>query len=185
MAVEIAEKYADGLATLDELSMAHTNAQDADWDDEDDDYWAIYYDVPAYIRAAKMAVVYATHPDDWIPERSARCAAFSTLPETKGKFSLADAEIAIVPERAAQLLLLHDIFGNAFRLFTLHPAWPTATVVALAETIYQEKAFDRMPILADALEDAGCTNQEILGHCRGPGPHVRGCWVVDLLLGKE
>jgi hypothetical protein len=63
--------------------------------------------------------------------------------------------------------------------------WATSTVVSLAEGIYTDRAFDRMPILADALQDAGCDRAEVLGHCRGPGPHVRGCWVVDLVLGKE
>jgi len=63
--------------------------------------------------------------------------------------------------------------------------WNGNTVQRLAEVITQERAFDLLPILADALEDAGCTNQDILSHCRGPGPHVLGCWVVDLLLGKE
>jgi hypothetical protein len=58
-------------------------------------------------------------------------------------------------------------------------------VTALAKAIYGERAFDRLPILADALEEAGCTNAELLGHCRQPGVHVRGCWVVDLVLGKE
>jgi hypothetical protein len=55
----------------------------------------------------------------------------------------------------------------------------------MAEVIYADSAFDRLPVLADALEEAGCTISDILDHCRGPGPHVRGCWVVDLLLGKE
>jgi hypothetical protein len=55
----------------------------------------------------------------------------------------------------------------------------------LAEAIYEEQAFERMPILADALEEAGYRDPTILGHCRGSGPHVRGCWVVDLILGKE
>jgi hypothetical protein len=55
----------------------------------------------------------------------------------------------------------------------------------LASHIYDSRAFDRLPILADALEEAGCKDAEILAHCRGPGPHVRGCWVVDLVLGKE
>jgi hypothetical protein len=58
-------------------------------------------------------------------------------------------------------------------------------VVKLAESIYDERAFDRMPILADALEEAGCANADILAHCRQPGEHVRDCWAVDLLLGKE
>ena len=60
----------------------------------------------------------------------------------------------------------------------------TPTVVQLAQSIYDDRAFDRLPILADALEEAGCTDAAILDHCRGPGPHVRGCWAVDLLLGK-
>ena len=55
----------------------------------------------------------------------------------------------------------------------------------LAEAIYEERAFDRLAVLADALEEAGCTNPDILGHLRGPGPHVRGCWVLDCLLGKS
>ena len=67
---------------------------------------------------------------------------------------------------------------------SLHPSWITSTVVALARGIHKEEAFGRQPILADALQDAGCTHEDILGHCRGPGPHVRGCWVVDLVLGK-
>jgi hypothetical protein len=88
-------------------------------------------------------------------------------------------------ERAAQAALLRDIFGNPFRPISLDPAWLTSTVVALAQGIYAERAFDRMPILADALQDAGCSNEDILNHCRGPGPHCRGCWVVDLILGKS
>ena len=64
-------------------------------------------------------------------------------------------------------------------------SWLASLVLGLAQAIYDERAFDRLPILADALEDAGCTDAAILEHCRGPGPHVRGCWVVDLLLGKQ
>ena len=81
--------------------------------------------------------------------------------------------------------MLRDVLGNPFRPVAVDPAWRTSTVVALARGIYDEKAFDRMPILADALQDAGCDNDDVLSHCRGGGPHVRGCWVVDLLLGKE
>ena len=65
------------------------------------------------------------------------------------------------------------------------PHWFTATVVALANAIYEERAFDRMPILADALEEAGCTNQELLGHCRGAAPGIRGCWVMNLIPREE
>jgi hypothetical protein len=78
-----------------------------------------------------------------------------------------------------------DIFGNPFRPVTVDPSWLTSDVRALAGGIYEERTFDRMPILADALQDAGCDNEDILNHCRQPGEHVRGCWVVDLLLGKS
>jgi hypothetical protein len=80
---------------------------------------------------------------------------------------------------------LHCIVGNPFRPVTFDPRWQSETVFALAYGIYEERAFDRLPILADALEDAGCDHADVLTHCRGDGPHVRGCWVVDLVLGKE
>jgi hypothetical protein len=81
--------------------------------------------------------------------------------------------------------LLRDIVGNPFRPVTLNPAWRTSNVTGLAQAIYDDRAFDRLPILADALEDAGCDNADILNHCRDGGVHVRGCWVVDLVLGKQ
>ena len=77
------------------------------------------------------------------------------------------------------------VAGNPFRPVAFDPAWRTETVVALATAIYAERAFDRMPILADALEEAGCDHVDILTHCRGPGPHVCGCWVVDAVLGNS
>lgn len=88
-------------------------------------------------------------------------------------------------ELDGQVPLLQDIFGNPFRPIALDLSWVTSTVQRLAAAIYEERAFDRMPILGDALEEAGCTNADILNHCRKPGEHVRGCWVVDLLLAKE
>jgi hypothetical protein len=84
--------------------------------------------------------------------------------------------------------LLRDVFGNPFVQIATAPSWLSwnnNTVVKLAQDIYGERAFDRMPILADALEDTGCDNADMLGHLRGPGPHARGCWVVDLLLGRS
>ena len=61
----------------------------------------------------------------------------------------------------------------------------TREVCKLAQGVYDDRAFDRLPVVGDALEDAGCDNADILDHCRQPGQHVRGCWVVDMLLGKE
>jgi hypothetical protein len=88
-------------------------------------------------------------------------------------------------EQVAQRLLIDCIFGNPFRVVTFSPEWRTSTASALARQMYESRDFSALPILADALQDAGCTSAEILNHCRGPGPHVRGCWVVDSVLGKE
>jgi hypothetical protein len=96
----------------------------------------------------------------------------------------ADADRARRIERAAQAELAREVFGNPFRAAVLDPSWLTSTVLALARGIYDDRAFDRLPILADALEEAGCDDAEVLLHCRGPGPHVRGCWVIDGLLGN-
>jgi hypothetical protein len=83
--------------------------------------------------------------------------------------------------------LIRDMFGNPFRTAIVEPSWLVwngGTVVKIAQGVYDDRAFDRLPVLADALEDAGCHDADILGHCRHAGPHVRGCWVVDLLTGR-
>lgn len=81
--------------------------------------------------------------------------------------------------------MARDIFGNPFRPVAFDPAWRTSTALAIAQGIYDDRAFDRLPILADALQDAGCENDDILSHLRSDGPHVKGCWALDLVLGKE
>jgi len=93
-------------------------------------------------------------------------------------------ERAVSDTRAAQADRLRDIIGNLFRPVTFEPTWRTSTAVALAQQMYESRDFSLMPILADALQDAGCDHPDILTHCRGDGVHVRGCWVADLLLGK-
>jgi hypothetical protein len=81
-----------------------------------------------------------------------------------------------------QLLLC--IFGNPFRPAALEPSCRTALIEQMARGIYDDRRFEDLPILADALEEAGCTSRDVLDHCRSPGPHVRGCWAVDLILNK-
>jgi hypothetical protein len=91
-------------------------------------------------------------------------------------------------ERATQAALLRCGFGNPFRPVRLSSswlAWNDGAIRKMAQLIYDGRAFDRLPLLAYALEEAGCTDADILAHCREGGEHVRGCWVVDLLLGKE
>jgi hypothetical protein len=87
-----------------------------------------------------------------------------------------------------QVWILRDLVGNPFRPIHSIPAWRTwndGAICKIAQAIFEGRYFDRLPILADALEDAGCDNADILAHCRGPNEHVRGCWVVDLILGKN
>lgn len=93
------------------------------------------------------------------------------------------AVASVLPERE-QCDLLRDVFGNPFRPATRDPAWRGGVVTAMARAIYDERRFDDLPILADALQDAGCDDADVLGHCRGGGEHARGCWAVDLILGK-
>ena len=118
-------------------------------------------------RVGFLLVELATRPQvDWGD-------VYFLLEDTRGAACLVFAE------------RIRDIFGNPFRPVDFDPRWRTSDVVGLARAIYEDRAFDRMPILADALMDAGCADDQIIGHCRGDGPHVRGCWVVDLVMGKE
>jgi hypothetical protein len=94
--------------------------------------------------------------------------------------------------RAFQPCLFRDVFGNPFRPVAGNPAWLTPTVKGLSTAAYEERSLPSgevepalLAVLADALEEAGCTNIDMLSHLRGPGPHVRGCWVLDLLLRKN
>jgi len=83
-----------------------------------------------------------------------------------------------------QFELIRDIFGNPFHPVYFDPTWRTDTAVSLARGMYESREFSAMPILADALQDAGCEDEQILTHCRDASqPHVRGCWVCDLVLG--
>jgi hypothetical protein len=95
-------------------------------------------------------------------------------------------------EQRVEAALIRDVFGNPFRPVSTNPAWLTATVRALAQAAYNERLLpvgtlhpSRLAILADALEEAGCTEHAVLDHLRSPGPHVRGCWAVDAVLAKE
>jgi hypothetical protein len=82
--------------------------------------------------------------------------------------------------------MLLEVFGNPFRTVAFSPSWRTDTAVTLARQMYASRDFSAMPILADALQDAGCDNDDILSHCRDVVQvHVRGCWVVDVVLAKE
>ena len=97
---------------------------------------------------------------------------------THGSLDISDEESRVIAPG------LRDIFGNPFRPVAFSPEWRTSTVVALASQMYESRDFSAMPILADALQDAGCEDEQVLAHCCAEGPHVRGCFVVDQVLGK-
>jgi hypothetical protein len=104
-----------------------------------------------------------------------------------GRRMTAEEEYALRQrERQAQCNLLRDLFRpyHSLEVGLGRLPWNTGVVPKLAQAIYDEHAFDRLPILADALEEAGCDDAEVLAHCRGGGEHARGCWVVDWLLGR-
>ena len=175
--IEVAERFADGKATEQERESIHSIAglkgrrirnHPIAWTSHD------------YAIAAASD---ATNLDAYEAADTARFSGqFAKAPDDETPYG----DPVLREEALAQANFVRDIFGpSPFRHVTLNPAWLTATAEKLAEAISEEKAFDRMPILGDALEDAGCTNQEILAHCRQPGEHVRGCWVIDLVLGKE
>ncbi|HUR55352.1 MAG TPA: hypothetical protein VMZ71_14560 [Gemmataceae bacterium] len=120
-------------------------------------------------------------------EERAALIAYAVVATGSGGVNAADDAIRNVPHEAVEVPiadLLRDVFGNPFRPVTFLPDWRTSTVLALAQRMYESRDFSAMPILADALMDAGCTDGAILTHCRGQGPHARGCWCVDAILNK-
>ena len=98
---------------------------------------------------------------------------------------IAHAIVEPAGELAHQAALVREVLGNPFRPVNFPRSWRTDTAVALASEMYASGDFSAMPILADARQDAGCDNPDVLDYCHGRGPHVRGCWVLDLVLGKS
>jgi len=174
-AVEVAERFAEGTATEQELNEAEDDANDV-WGE------FVYADenvTDAETDASDAACGAACYAEAAISSAGAASEYAAGALSYEGK---------LAAEQDAQARVLRDLFGNPFRPVTVNPAWlrwNEGILRRLAESIYHERAFDRLPVLADALEDAGCDDADILSHCRGPGPHVRGCWALDLLLGKE
>ncbi len=143
--------------------------------------------LPAAVRARAGAAVWRRHVEALggvLRVRPGEFAPLESVVRTCDRPFLAAQRNA---EAARQADLLRDIIGNPFRPASADPAWLTwngGLLARMARAIYEDHRFADLPILADALEDAGCTDAEFLAHCRGGGTHARGCWVVDQLLGK-
>jgi hypothetical protein len=121
------------------------------------------------------------------PGHNAELMAALAISETgwyAAELTVGSGQVAAAREQQ----LIRDVFGNPYRSVAIDSrwfAWQNGTIRRIAHAIYDDLDFDRMPILADALEDAGCTDQGILNHCRSEEPHVKGCWIVDLILDKK
>lgn len=173
-AVAVSEQYADKEATKAALLVAQEHAMLGN--DRFDEY--VY---PAENAAA--SVCRPTISPRWIAQLATWAVGNRAVWARPGAARAVRHE-ATDNESIAQAELLRCIFGHIpFRAPVL-PASLTQTVIGIARTMYDERAFDRLPVLADALEEAGCSHPDILNHCRQGGVHVRGCWVVDLILGK-
>ena len=171
--------------TRDAVAAAERCADGVPWETELKQFCDALYRHPVERGRAARANGFTL----WTSEELA--AYFTALKATAARCGLAQWSSGIAWPQAVTLTgpqqpaLLRDIFGNPFRPVTFSPNWRTDTAVTRARTMYESRDFSAMPILADALQDAGCDSADILTHCRSDGPHVRGCWVVDLVLGKE
>jgi hypothetical protein len=182
MLIEVAEKFADNLASQKDVEDAKDIAKGASTTPVITGGNIIG---SSFIFGPGYVAVSAAMTEEFSPRYTATLAALvakELCRNIKGYST----------ERKAQARMLHDIFGNPYRPIDIPSVWLTPIVLSLAEATYEERNLPtgkldnaRLAILADALEDAGCTNAVILNHCRQAGEHYRGCWLVDLLLGKE
>ena len=188
-AVEIAERYADGLASDAEIREAQEVADAVA--EETDETELPHFEKLALVGSGNAAAFTLSdsvgRPMTWEAKTVAEWTVFALAGSSSVDDSDREAKrlTDFDDEVSGQCGLLRDLFGNPFRPIALNPACLTPTVIHLAQATYEDRAFDRMPELADAFHEAGCDNDAILSHCRAPGPHVRGCWVVDLILGKQ
>jgi hypothetical protein len=184
-AIELAERFADGRATdrkrREVLDHAGATAprESRHWFQEPrEPAWRAAQAATATLRdeAASAAAEAATQVVAWALSRP------SNLPSVPS--------LNVWQKRRMEILrvecsLIRDIFGNSSHPVVFDPSWRTRNVRELAQAIYQQRTFERMPILADALEDAGCDVADLLNHCRGEADHVLGCWALDLILGQS
>lgn len=171
-AVEVAERYADGLATEKERKEAAAQASRAGTEAAAMITRASDASLPALIAYASTAAWYTIFC-------KAGSAALTTCDADATEWYAYNNIEMPHPK------LLREIFGNPFRSISLESRWLTPTVIEEARRIYENRAFDRLPVLADALKDVDCNSTELTNHLQSEEPHFRGCWVIDLVLGKS
>jgi hypothetical protein len=193
--VKTAEDHADGGASAEDLAGAHAAARTA----AEGRRWHVPSDVSsasAWTAAGAAALSAAKEAGLAAAEKAVLRPRAPGTPDDPGNNPWDNAwNAAEKVAFAAQAALLRDVFGNPFHPIAISAAilaWNDRTIPKLAQAIYEERQLPsgrldraRLAVLADALEEAGCDNEELIQHCRSAGPHVRGCWAVDLLLGKQ
>lgn len=192
--VNVAEKFADSEATVLELETSRQTISQLlnqlpepfVGEQEPDDALILRWDALEVVRCATKTelsgAVFDSECDTAVALVASGCANLAGA----NCIGYADRAVERGREYSRQTDILRDIFGNPFRPPPpIEPSLLTPAVVALAGDIYQQRAFERLPDLAAALEAGGCRDSELLDHLRGPGPHVRGCWALDLVLGKQ
>lgn len=195
-AIEVAERFADGQVTCTDRDAARWKFRS--------NYILHHWTQLGIIRnlppvkpptVHEMLAMFACEADNRLGDAAYRTAAYLVQAWTEAALGPnarqrpgSEWKEWQTKHRRCVCYYLRDIFGNPFRTTSIDSRWidwNDRTVPRLAQAIYDEYAFDRLPILADALEEAGCIDADILNHCRQHGEHVRGCWVVDLLLNKS
>ena len=187
---EVAERYADGLVGEPEREDVRAAGSQAgeEWRQESPgrtsmEAWLV---MRAYRAASTTLVDDIGFWADHSLTEAARAEGIELLMKENREQPSGDEFRRLIQQLLAPYCEpLQCIMGNPFRAVSFDLKYRTSTVVALATTIYESKSFELMPVLADALSDAGCDDEQILGHCRGAGEHYRGCWVIDLVLQKS
>ncbi len=177
-AVEMGERLADDTIDMETIYAA--------MDRTDDSYHEALSREVAPLPPAQLArlelrslVCFCLYPEPWKRIRE--------LEQDLNRLSEIEPTITSLCGATARSAIVRDLYGNPFSQVVPDSTWLDwngAALCKMARTIHDEYRFEDLPVLADALEDAGCTESELLDHCRSAQPHVRGCWAVDLLLGK-
>ncbi len=185
--VDVLERYVEGQCAADELSEVRWYVQAAA-------YAAEYGKVPWFHAIEHLPVSLLTelaaNPDDAVDSLSDLLSSAAYFVDAIVRPAPWERRSRDWPHNSTGSLflpvpLVHEIFGNPFHTVAFRRHWRTDTVLALARGMYESRDYSAMPVLADALQDAGCEDDEVLSHCREPGPHVRGCWLVDRVLCKK
>jgi hypothetical protein len=176
-AIEIVERYAEGKATLWELADVRSIALAAERSTHPQAARAVYW------AASRRPDISLSNVWEGAGQAVALDAMGRSHVDVRNLEEVYNHALAMVGREQADLV--RECLGNPFRPVNLDPTWlrwSHGIVGQLAQGIYEDRAFDRLPILGDALEEAGCHDRAILDHCRGPGPHVLGCWLIDCIV---